>query len=141
TADGFGALRALADDSDRRAGRARAGRWALLAATPVAPEVAALAHARQLLARTGVVVRELYAREDLPPWRDLLLCFRRLEAAGEIRGGRFVAGFIGEQFALPVAVESLRAGRGKPAPAERKIPPPRDPLFLRPLLPPSALTP
>jgi ATP-dependent Lhr-like helicase len=137
TADGFGALRALADESDRRAGRARAGRWALLVASPVAPEQAALAHARQLLARTGVVVRELYAREALPPWRDLLLCFRRLEAAGEIRGGRFVAGFVGEQFALPEAVEGLRAGRGRgaPAAAERIIPPVRDPLFLRPLLP------
>src|SRR5437660_9683183 len=63
-----------------------------------------------LLARYGVVFRELLARESiLPRWRDLLIAFRRLEDRGEIRGGRFVSGFIGEQFALPVAVESLRA--------------------------------
>jgi ATP-dependent Lhr-like helicase len=65
-----------------------------------------------LLARYGVVFREILARESvLPPWRDLLLGFRRLEDRGDIRGGRFVAGFIGEQFALPTAVESLRAMR------------------------------
>ena len=65
-----------------------------------------------LLKRYGVVFRDLLAREsNLPKWRDLQLAFRRLEARGEIRGGRFVDGFLGEQFALPVAVESLRATR------------------------------
>ena len=52
----------------------------------------------------------------LPPWRELLRVYRRLEARGEIRGGRFVAGFSGEQFALPDAVGKLRAIRRKPAP-------------------------
>jgi ATP-dependent Lhr-like helicase len=68
--------------------------------------------ARQFLRRYGVVFRDLLARESLsPPWRDLLVQYRRLEFQGEIRGGRFVDGFVGEQFALPEAVESLRAMR------------------------------
>ena len=68
-----------------------------------------------LLRRYGVVFRDLLAREtNLPKWRELLIGFRRLEDRGEIRGGRFVDGFLGEQFALPVAVESLRAGRKLP---------------------------
>jgi ATP-dependent Lhr-like helicase len=129
TADGFAALRSLAGPT--RSSR-RTGRWALLRATPAAPEVAAQAHAQQLLRRTGVVFKEITAREELPPWRDLLLCLRRMEARGEIRGGRFVAGFVGEQFALPEAVDTLRAQRGSEAPAP--TPPPRDPLYLRPLL-------
>ncbi len=62
-----------------------------------------------LLHRYGVVFRELLVRETgLPRWRELQVALRRLEDRGEIRGGRFIAGFIGEQFALPVAVESLR---------------------------------
>jgi ATP-dependent Lhr-like helicase len=68
--------------------------------------------ARQLLRRYGVVFRDLLAREPLvPSWRDLLVQYRRMELQGEIRGGRFVSGFTGEQFALPEAVESLRAMR------------------------------
>jgi ATP-dependent helicase Lhr and Lhr-like helicase len=68
--------------------------------------------ARQLLERYGVVFRDLLAREQiLPPWRTLLGIYRRLEARGEIRGGRFINGFVGEQFALPVAIEKLRAER------------------------------
>jgi ATP-dependent Lhr-like helicase len=68
--------------------------------------------ARRLLARWGVVFRDVIARESLaPPWREVLLVFRRLEARGEIRGGRFVAGFVGEQFALPEAIEALRSVR------------------------------
>jgi ATP-dependent Lhr-like helicase len=64
------------------------------------------------LRRYGVVMRQLLARESAaPPWRDLVSVYRRLEARGEIRGGRFVSGFSGEQFALPEAVESLRALR------------------------------
>jgi ATP-dependent Lhr-like helicase len=65
--------------------------------------------ARQLLLRWGVVFRDLVARETItPPWRDLLITFRRMEAQGEIRGGRFVSGFVGEQFARSEAVELLR---------------------------------
>jgi len=65
-----------------------------------------------LLERYGVVFREVVARESIVPrWRELLIAFRRLEDRGEIRGGRFVSGFLGEQFALPVAVESVRAIR------------------------------
>ncbi|HSU40039.1 MAG TPA: hypothetical protein VLJ38_10735, partial [Polyangiaceae bacterium] len=68
-----------------------------------------------LLHRWGVVFRRVIDREGaLPPWRDLLRCYRRLEARGEIRGGRFVAGFSGEQYALPDAVAALRAVRRKP---------------------------
>jgi ATP-dependent Lhr-like helicase len=74
-----------------------------------APELVA----RALLDRYGVVFRTALAREgrSLPPWRDLVRVWRRLEARGEIRGGRFVAGFGGEQFALPEAVDALRAAR------------------------------
>jgi ATP-dependent Lhr-like helicase len=72
--------------------------------------------ARSLLRRWGVVFWRLLAREAdwLPPWRDLLACFRRLEARGEIRGGRFVAGFTGEQYAAPEAIGLLRDARRKP---------------------------
>ncbi len=88
-----------------------AGRWSLL------PQIAvtaadAEACARQLLARYGVVFRDLLQRESsLPPWRDLLVALRRLEARGEIRGGRFVTGFVGEQFALNEALDELRGVR------------------------------
>ncbi|MGH9817428.1 MAG: Lhr family helicase, partial [Candidatus Acidiferrales bacterium] len=69
-----------------------------------------------LLRRYGVVFREVLAREALlPRWREVLIALRRLEDRGEVRGGRFVSGFLGEQFALPVAVESLRAQRNLPA--------------------------
>lgn len=65
-----------------------------------------------MLRRYGVVFRDLLARESLvPSWRDLLVQYRRMEMAGEVRGGRFITGFPGEQFALPEAVESLRAMR------------------------------
>jgi ATP-dependent Lhr-like helicase len=71
--------------------------------------------ARQLLRRYGVVVRELLTRErGAPPWRVLLEVYRRWEAQGELRGGRFVVGMVGEQFALPAAVEALRAVRRAP---------------------------
>jgi ATP-dependent Lhr-like helicase len=72
-----------------------------------------------LLERYGVVFRELLVRESmLPRWRELLIAYRRLEDRGEIRGGRFISGFIGEQFALPVAVESLRAMKNLPLTGE-----------------------
>jgi ATP-dependent Lhr-like helicase len=87
--------------------------------------------ARQLLRRYGVVFRDLLVRErNAPPWRVLLPVFRRLEARGEIRGGRFVNGFVGEQFALPEAVESLRAVRRSGDDTETVILPAADPLNL-----------
>ena len=62
--------------------------------------------------RYGVVFRDLLAREpDVPAWRDLLRIYRRLEMSGELRGGRIVGGFVGEQFAAPEALEALRAIR------------------------------
>jgi ATP-dependent Lhr-like helicase len=73
------------------------------------------AFARQLLSRWGVVFRDLLAREVLAPaWRDILIVLRRMEARGEIRGGRFVSGFLGEQFARPEAIDLLRAVRRNP---------------------------
>lgn len=126
TADSFDNLRALID-GERRAGRrgkwARAcysgGRWSVL--KPFSAGVGEKPDASQLeaacwiwLHRYGVVFRDLLARERTPAWRELLTTFRRLEDRGEIRGGRFVSGFSGEQFALPYAVESLRAVRGFP---------------------------
>ncbi|HEX2687990.1 MAG TPA: DEAD/DEAH box helicase [Kofleriaceae bacterium] len=88
-----------------------AGRWSLLPSTDPGA-IDAEASARQLLHRYGVVFRDLLPRESsLPPWRDLLVALRRLEARGEIRGGRFVTGFVGEQFALPEALDELRGVR------------------------------
>ncbi|MBA2544891.1 MAG: hypothetical protein H0V17_34935 [Deltaproteobacteria bacterium] len=88
-----------------------AGRWSLLPACS-SEAIDAEATARQLLLRYGVVFRDLITREScLPPWRDVLVALRRLEARGEIRGGRFVTGFVGEQFALPEALDELRAVR------------------------------
>ncbi len=86
-----------------------------------------------LLRRYGVVFRDLLAREtNLPRWRELQIGYRRLEDRGEVRGGRFVDGFLGEQFALPVAVESLRAHRNlhPQASAERIVIAAADPLNL-----------
>ena len=74
-----------------------------------------------LLRRYGIVFRELLTRESIQlPWREVLIALRRLEDRGEIRGGRFVNGFLGEQFALPVAADSLRASRSQ-APAGETI--------------------
>ena len=84
-----------------------------------------------LLRRYGVVFRDLLDREtNLPRWRELQIAFRRLEDRGEIRGGRFVDGFLGEQFALPEAVESLRAQRKTPTQGERVVIAAADPLNL-----------
>ena len=95
-----------------------AGRWALARrATPQPATPEAIEHlARTLLLRYGVVFWRLLEREApwLPPWRDLLRVYRRLEARGEIRGGRFVAGFSGEQFALADAIGMLREIRRRP---------------------------
>jgi ATP-dependent Lhr-like helicase len=91
-----------------------AGRWAVLAPPPdeVTREQAIDAHAWALLRRYGVIFRRVMTREVIaPPWRELTRIYRRLEARGEIRGGRFVSGMSGEQFALPRAVERLREVR------------------------------
>ncbi len=123
TSDGFDNLRALMDPHRRRAeGRERArrprhatGRWSLLRHAHGCQLSAISLNeriARQLLRRYGVVFRDLLVRETLvASWRDLLVQYRRMELQGEVRGGRFVGGFTGEQFALPEAVESLRAVR------------------------------
>jgi ATP-dependent Lhr-like helicase len=137
TCDGFAGLRGLLDPPPRHRPRRPGqggGRWALL--RPPRPEGAAEpSHlepvARQLLARWGVVFRDLLGREPLaPPWRELLPVYRALEARGEIRGGRFVAGLSGEQYALPAAVESLRAVRRTPGGGERAELSGADPLNL-----------
>ncbi len=122
TADGFDNLRALIDPKRRRGeGRGRekrprhaAGRWALLHSrgAKMSTEERIERFARQLLIRWGVLLRDLLVRETIaPPWRDLLPILRRMEARGEIRGGRFVSGFTGEQFARPEAVDLLRSIR------------------------------
>jgi ATP-dependent Lhr-like helicase len=127
TSDSFGGLRALLVPSDRRPstsgprrrrgisfGMDDAGRWALMRRPVNEIKANAAEHvARALLHRYGVVFWRLLAREAewLPPWRDLLRIYRRLEARGEVRGGRFVAGFAGEQYALPDAVAQLREVR------------------------------
>jgi ATP-dependent Lhr-like helicase len=114
TADGFDNLRSLIDPARRNGKRSKqAGRWTLLYPIDLADRAKAIeATCWMLLRRYGVVFRELLSRETMvPKWRELCIGFRRLEDRGEIRGGRFVAGFLGEQFALPVAVESVRAMR------------------------------
>jgi ATP-dependent Lhr-like helicase len=143
TADGFDALRSLSD-AKRRLGekglrarpRSSSGRWTLLQAT--AEAIAPDAFARRLLARWGVVFRDVIARESLAPrWRELLLALRRMEARGEIRGGRFVAGFIGEQFALPEAIDALRAVRRTGATVETLSLGAYDPLSLAGIITPA----
>jgi ATP-dependent Lhr-like helicase len=123
TADGFDSLRALLDPRRRhpqggerpRRPRHGAGRWSLLRQEDPAASREGSCHeqvARLMLYRYGVVFRDLLSRESLNPgWRDLLIQYRRMELRGEVRGGRFVNGFTGEQFALPEAVEALRAMR------------------------------
>ena len=135
--DSFAGLRALLVPPAKRAsaharrrrgvallGIADAGRWSLIRAGADAagrrrarrrPE--AIEHvARILLRRYGVVCWRLLEREAawLPPWRELVRVYRRLEARGEIRGGRFIAGLTGEQFALPEAIASMREVRRRP---------------------------
>jgi ATP-dependent Lhr-like helicase len=120
TADGFENLRILLTRGHRRVhtlnARHRvkhaAGRWSLLPNRRDGNLQQAEPIARQLLKRYGIVFRDLLGRESMDvAWRDLLVQYRRMELRGEIRGGRFVDGFVGEQFALPEAVESARALR------------------------------
>jgi ATP-dependent helicase Lhr and Lhr-like helicase len=117
--DGFSGLRALlVSDPARPALRDRrvhfAGRWTSLdaGAAAISREEIVEANAWSLLRRYGVIFRRLLERESIAaPWRELTRVYRRLEARGEIRGGRFVSGMSGEQFALPRAVERLREVR------------------------------
>jgi ATP-dependent Lhr-like helicase len=147
TADGFDNLRALIDPKRRdlsngRDGRPRysAGRWSLLFPTAAENQARTLeAMCQVLLRRYGVVFREVLTREsNLPNWREILLTLRRLEDRGEVRGGRFVAGFLGEQFALPAAVESLRSTRAEPPTGETITISAADPLNLVGIVVPGA---
>ncbi|MFN2426215.1 MAG: DEAD/DEAH box helicase [Candidatus Binatia bacterium] len=154
TGDGIAGLRALLLPDDKKralrdsAGRAglrsvggrasrRAlpvGRWSLLrsAEPEELPDAEADARlATRLLSRYGVVFRDVVTRErGLPPWRRILWALRRMEARGVVRGGRFVAGFVGEQFALPHAVETLRSVRREDGAAEIAVVSAADPLNL-----------
>ena len=119
------------------------GRWSLWRdACPddrLSSEAVSERRARQLLERYGIVFRDLLAREmNMPPWRTLLGIYRRLEARGEIRGGRFVNGFVGEQFALPRAVEALRVTRRSETQAGVIIVSAADPLNLVGIITPGA---
>ncbi len=126
TSDGFAGLRSLITPSNKRKplgggvrrtrtvpfGIESAGRWSRLAGVGEGNADRVLTWAWALLRRYGVVFKRLLAREaNAPSWRELLMAYRRLEARGEIRGGRFVAGMSGEQFASPGAVAQLRAIR------------------------------
>src|SRR5262249_19790613 len=131
SSDSFAGLRALLVPTNERrplregvrprrrhasVGIEAAGRWTRVARGPSLDDAAL-----QLVRRWGVVCRRIGDLEnDLPPWRDLLRVFRRLEARGDIRGGRFVAGFSGEQFALPEAVGRLRDVR-REAPSDTLV--------------------
>jgi len=145
TSDSFAGLRALATPSAQRPGFAkrrgrlpkvsgfdRAGRWSLIRPAPDVDRAEALEHiAWVLLRRYGVVFRKVLEREtNLPPWRELLRVYWRMEARGEIRGGRFVQGFSGEQFALPDAVAELRSLRSRKADGDRVVISASDPLNL-----------
>ena len=160
TGDGFAGLRALvsatsARGSTRSRWHARwsrrtgglggigsstgAGRWAALRppAHDLSDEDGIEALARQYVRRYGVVLREVLAREPAaPPWRELLRVYRRLEMRGELRGGRLVAGFVGEQFAAPEALEALRAVRRDPLRGESVRVSACDPLNLAGILTP-----
>lgn len=132
TADTFTGLRALLTPSNKRpsfspSNRNRrrqtawsvdsAGRWSVIASANEIDAHDRLEHmAWVLLNRYGIVFRKVLEREaNIPPWRDLLRYYHRLEARGEIRGGRFVDSFSGEQFALPEAIDLLRKRRDPPA--------------------------
>jgi len=148
TGDGIAGLRTLLLPEEKRQarhhlrvlpGRSRrrqmpVGRWALLRSEPEKDPAAGAAAdlaARRLLRRYGILVRELCARErSAPPWRELLSALRRMEARGEVRGGRFVDGLVGEQFALPEAVELVRAIRRRQGEGETVIVSAADPLNL-----------
>ena len=141
TSDGFASVRILTAPHRRLppAGHplSAAGRWSLLrdadeGGTPADAKSLAEKLARQYLRRYGVVFRDLLGREPrCPPWRELAQVYRRMEARGELRGGRFAQAFLGEQFALPEALDALRSvRRTKPAGDERVSVCAADPLNL-----------
>ncbi|MDH4281144.1 MAG: DEAD/DEAH box helicase [Myxococcales bacterium] len=145
TADGFTGLRALLAPDQKRQRRGRravaaysmeaAGRWTVLPEAPEEHDVQSVAWT--LLRRWGVVFRRILDREgDLPPWYRLLRVYRRLEAQGLLRGGRFIAGFAGEQYALPEAVTALRKARRQPKTGELVSISAADPLNLVGILTP-----
>lgn len=159
TGDGIAGLRTLLTPETKRKGRRRrlrvisggraaermmpVGRWSLWReqtdAGVLATDKVIERRAWQLLRRYGVLFRDLLARESsAPSWRNLLPVYRRLEARGEIRGGRFVNGFVGEQYALPEAVERLRAERRSKETDEPVIISSADPLNLVGVLTPGA---
>jgi ATP-dependent Lhr-like helicase len=119
------------------------GRWSLL--RPLEPHRTEELHekiARMLLSRYGILFRDLAVREPLcPSWRELLFVLRRMEARGELRGGRFLAGFAGEQFALPEAVDLGRAVRKQPPSGRRIVLSAVDPLNLTGVVTPGARVP
>jgi ATP-dependent Lhr-like helicase len=158
SADGFESLRRLlgARTSARaspRSGRSSLrrrrhsgaqGRWAALPQPWPGDDPDELAEgvADQLLARWGVIFRDVLARESLAlPWRDILQALRRMEARGQVRGGRFVTGFVGEQYALPGAVEALRRTRRLPLAGERATLSAVDPLNVVGILTPGPRVP
>ncbi len=148
TSDSFASLRAFLLPAYRRKSPiAATGRWSLFRAVESAsapsgrssaagaPAPDAEFAARALLRRYGVLFRALLERERLPiPWRDLARACRTLELRGELRGGRFVTGFAGEQFALPEAVTLLRSMKKREPPTPISLSP-SDPLELTGLIP------
>jgi ATP-dependent Lhr-like helicase len=159
SSDSFAGLRALLVPSDRRRpvstggyrrrgkvapfGVETAGRWSRVRhRSPLPEEQIAEAIAWQLLRRYGVVFRRLVQRESLlAPWREVLRVYRRLEARGEVRGGRFVGGFSGEQYALPEAIGLLRSVRRVPGVGELLAVSGADPLNLVGILTPGDTVP
>lgn len=145
TADTFGAVRWIAE---RRRGRGRrrrtsrhglrsspatSGRWSLFPGAVNRPgrDEYLRRWANQLLKRWGVVFRDLLVRESIaPPWSELVPVLRRMEARGDVRGGRFVGGVAGEQYGLPGAVDQLRRVREQPPSAEWFVVSANDPLNL-----------
>jgi ATP-dependent Lhr-like helicase len=159
TGDGVAGLRVLLTPDHKRVERRRSlrlisggrsperampvGRWSLWGHSSSADrpnnEAILERRARQLLERYGIVFRDLLARElSMPPWRSVLGIYRRLEARGEVRGGRFVNGFVGEQFALPEAVDALRATRRRQLEHSPVIVSAADPLNLVGIITPGA---
>ena len=157
--DGIAGLRVLLTPQHKRVERRRrlrlisggrnperlipVGRWSLwrtkISPTEVSSDSRMERQARQLLQRYGVMFRDLLARESFSgSWRNLLTIYRRWEARGEIRGGRFVNGFVGEQFALPEAVERLRELRRGNSEANEIVIAAGDPLNLAGILTPGA---
>jgi ATP-dependent Lhr-like helicase len=145
TSDSYAGLRALVTPSSKRPGFARrrgrlpavsgfdrAGRWALVNSVSDIDHAETVEHvAWVLLRRYGVVFRKVLEREtNLPPWRELLRVYWRMEARGEIRGGRFVQGFAGEQFALPDAVAEVRSIRKRRPAGDQVVISAADPLNL-----------